>query len=78
MNDDLTPDERWLAEALSSISHRYHDGATFNPRPPSSRRRIGTMVLAGIVTAAIVSAAILLPGLDSQGGRGFVTPPRPP
>ncbi len=63
MNDDLTPDERWLAEALSSISHRYHDGATFNPRPPSSRRRIGTMVLAGIVTAAIVSAAILLPRL---------------
>ena len=69
MNDDPTPDELWLAGALSSVSDAYHDGATFNPRPPRARRRTGTMVLAGIVTAAVVSAAILLPRL--------ATPARP-
>jgi hypothetical protein len=74
MNDDLTPDELWLAEALTAISHGHQPDATFIPRPPSSRRRIGTMVLSGILTAAIVSVAILLPRLGFSGRQGIRHP----
>lgn len=61
MNDDLTPEERWLADALAEISRRRSPGRGFTPRPTGRGRRVSSLVLAGILSAALVSAAILLP-----------------
>lgn len=61
MNDDLTPEERWLADALAEISRSRSPGRGFTPRPTGRGRRVSSLVLAGVLAAALVSAAILLP-----------------
>ena len=61
MNDDLTPEERWLADALAEISRRRSPGRGFTPRPAGRVRRVGSLVLVGVLSVALVSAAILLP-----------------
>ena len=61
MNDDLTPEERWLADALAEISRRRGPRPGFTRRPTGRGRRISSLVLVGVVSAALVSAAILLP-----------------
>ena len=61
MNDDLTPEERWLADALAEISRRRGPGRGFTPRPTGHGRRVSSLVLVAVLSAALVSAAILLP-----------------
>ena len=61
MNDELTPAERWLADALAEISRRRSPGRGFTPRPTGRVRRVGSLVLVGVLSVALVSAAILLP-----------------
>ncbi len=61
MSDDFDPEERWLADVLADISRRRGPGRGFTPRPGGGRRRVGTLVLVGVLSAALVSAAILLP-----------------
>ena len=45
MNDDLTSEERWLADVLADISRRRGPGRGFTPPPSGGRRRVGTLVL---------------------------------
>jgi hypothetical protein len=60
MKDDPTSDERWLADALTEISNQRGDRPGFEPSSYRRKRSIGTLVLAGVLTAAAVSGAILL------------------
>ncbi len=74
MNDELTPAERWLADALAEIRQRHSPGLGFPPRPTGGGRRVSSLVLVGVLSAALVSAAILLPRFVFPISHGRASP----
>ncbi|MGB6770530.1 MAG: hypothetical protein WBF51_00795 [Candidatus Dormiibacterota bacterium] len=73
MSDDLTPDERRVADVLSSVGPPRHRLPVPAPRP--LQHRWLAVVGAGALIVVVAVSAIILPrALGSQHGHGKVTP----